>query len=133
MSTIVKDCQRMTVRKCHFQKDCIGVSKLKGMLGSITIKRSVREYHNQKKCKKTTKLLPGSIKIQYEKETRKLLSWRFSGNWIFRPFKSLLVQTQPLKLIPKFRILMFHRFNHFIIVAYEYTHIMNIKPMFSCL
>ena len=35
------------------------------------------------------------------------------------------------KLVPKFRILMLHCFYHFIIVAYEYIHIMNLKSMFS--
>ena len=35
------------------------------------------------------------------------------------------------KLVPKVRILMLHCFYHFIIVAYEYIHIMNLKSMFS--
>ena len=35
------------------------------------------------------------------------------------------------KLAPKVRILMLHCFYHFIIVAYEYVHIMNLKSMFS--
>ena len=34
------------------------------------------------------------------------------------------------KLVPKVRILMLHCFYHFIIVAYEYIHIMNLKSMF---
>ena len=35
------------------------------------------------------------------------------------------------KLVPKVRILMLHCFYHFIIVAYEYIHIMNSKSMFN--
>ena len=36
------------------------------------------------------------------------------------------------KLVPKVRILMLHCFFfHFIIVAYEYINIMNLKSMFS--
>ena len=35
------------------------------------------------------------------------------------------------KLVPKVRILMLHGFYHYILVAYEYIHIMNLKSMFS--
>ena len=35
------------------------------------------------------------------------------------------------KLVPKVRILMLHCFYHFIIVAYEYIHIMNLFNLCS--
>ena len=38
--------QIMTAGEGHFQKDCMGVSQLKEMPESITIKRSTRENHN---------------------------------------------------------------------------------------
>ena len=45
--------------------------------------------------------------------------------------KSALKNLGSYKLAPKVRILMLHCFYHFIIVAYEYIHIMNLKSMFS--
>ena len=42
----IKYYQIMTAGEGHSQKDCMGVSQLKEMPESITIKRSTRENHN---------------------------------------------------------------------------------------
>ena len=42
----IKYYQIMTAGEGHFQKDCMGVSQLKEMPESITIKRSARENYN---------------------------------------------------------------------------------------
>ena len=52
----------MTAGEGHFQKDCMGVSQLEEMLESITIKRSARENHNEKKCQITIYLYQGVSK-----------------------------------------------------------------------
>ena len=47
----IKYYQIITAREGHFQKDCMGVSQLKEMPESITIKRIARENHNKKIAK----------------------------------------------------------------------------------
>ena len=87
-----KNCQRMSARECHFQKDCMGVSQLKGMAGSITtwsttIKRSTKELRNY--CQGVSK------------SNTKILSRRFSDKWIFRPIKILARTNSALKTRPQ--------------------------------
>ena len=92
---------------------------------SIAIKRNAREYIYQKEvlgsttinrgAKEPTKLLPGSIKIQYAKQIQNKYFCPGGSvhvvNGNFRPLKILaLEQTQSLELVPKLRILMLHCF-----------------------
>ena len=68
----IKYYQIITAREGHFQKGCMGVSQLKEM----------PEYHNQKECQGEPQLkelpknytpISGTIKINYERNTKKFV------------------------------------------------------------